>query len=136
MQRHLGPGQPGLRKPQACAADDCCARADVEGLSDRLSDLRQSASATQFRPSGQQCLQKSVERDINADVNGRGQGQNSQGLRAVAAGDQGVGNAKRHDGELADEHGARIDLSNRMDGDVLRGAQVSLSFAPEPAVAS
>ena len=38
--------------------------------------------------------------------------------------------------KIADEHGARIDLSNRMDGDVLRGAQVSLSFAPEPAVAS
>ncbi len=38
--------------------------------------------------------------------------------------------------KIADEHGARIDLSNRVDGDVLRGAQVSLSFAPEPAVAS
>ena len=38
--------------------------------------------------------------------------------------------------KIADEHGARIDLTNRMDGDVLRGAQVSLSFAPEPAVAS
>ena len=38
--------------------------------------------------------------------------------------------------KIADEHGARIDLTNRMDGNVLRGAQVSLSFAPEPAVAS
>ena len=38
--------------------------------------------------------------------------------------------------KIADEHGARIDLTNRMDGDVLRGAQASLSFAPEPAVAA
>lgn len=37
--------------------------------------------------------------------------------------------------KIADEHGARIDLSNRMEGGVVRGAQVSLSFAPEPPVA-
>jgi nitrogen fixation/metabolism regulation signal transduction histidine kinase len=38
--------------------------------------------------------------------------------------------------KIADEHGARIDLSNRVEDGVVRGAQVSLSFAPEPAVAS
>ena len=38
--------------------------------------------------------------------------------------------------KIADEHGARIELSNRTENDVVRGAQVSLSFAPEPAVAS
>jgi len=38
--------------------------------------------------------------------------------------------------KIADEHGARIDLSNRTEDGVVRGAQVSLSFAPEPAVAS
>ena len=37
--------------------------------------------------------------------------------------------------KIADEHRARIDLANRMEGDVVKGAQVSLSFAPEPAVA-
>lgn len=37
--------------------------------------------------------------------------------------------------KIADEHGARIDLSNRTDDGVVRGAQVSLSFAPVPAVA-
>jgi len=37
--------------------------------------------------------------------------------------------------KIADEHGARIDLSNRTEDGVVRGAQVSLSFAPEPAVA-
>ena len=37
--------------------------------------------------------------------------------------------------KIADEHGARIDLSNRMEGGVVRGAQVSLSFAPESPVA-
>ena len=31
--------------------------------------------------------------------------------------------------KIADEHGARIDISNRMAGDVVQGAQVSLSFA-------
>ena len=38
--------------------------------------------------------------------------------------------------KIADEHGARIDLSNRMENGELRGAQVSLSFAPETAVVS
>ena len=38
--------------------------------------------------------------------------------------------------KIADEHGARIDLSNRTEDGVVHGAQVSLSFAPEPAVAS
>ena len=38
--------------------------------------------------------------------------------------------------KIADEHGARIDLSNRTEDGMVRGAQVSLSFAPDPAVAS
>ena len=38
--------------------------------------------------------------------------------------------------KIADEHGARIDLSNRTEQGVVRGAQVSLSFAPDIAVAS
>ncbi len=33
--------------------------------------------------------------------------------------------------KIADEHGARIDLGNRVDDGVVQGAQVSLSFAPE-----
>ena len=37
--------------------------------------------------------------------------------------------------KIADEHGARIDLSNRQEDGVVRGAQVSLSFAPEHRVA-
>ena len=37
--------------------------------------------------------------------------------------------------KIADEHGARIDLANRIEGEEMRGAQVSLSFAPEAAVA-
>ena len=37
--------------------------------------------------------------------------------------------------KIADEHGARIDLSNRMEDGMVRGAQVSLSFAPESPVA-
>ncbi|MBQ0130974.1 MAG: HAMP domain-containing protein [Comamonas sp.] len=32
--------------------------------------------------------------------------------------------------KIADEHGARIDLNNRMDNGIVQGAQVSLSFAP------
>lgn len=32
--------------------------------------------------------------------------------------------------KIADEHSARIDLSNRVDEGIVRGAQVSLSFAP------
>ncbi|MCW5255942.1 HAMP domain-containing protein [Verminephrobacter aporrectodeae subsp. tuberculatae] len=35
--------------------------------------------------------------------------------------------------KIADEHGARIDLSNRTQDDVVCGAQVSLSFAPASA---
>ena len=31
--------------------------------------------------------------------------------------------------KIADEHGARVDISNRMEGGVVQGAQVSLSFA-------
>jgi nitrogen fixation/metabolism regulation signal transduction histidine kinase len=31
--------------------------------------------------------------------------------------------------KIADEHGARIDLKNRMQDDQILGAQVSLSFA-------
>lgn len=38
--------------------------------------------------------------------------------------------------KIADEHGARIDLSNRIEDGIVRGAQVSLSFASVPAVAS
>ena len=38
--------------------------------------------------------------------------------------------------KIADEHGARIDLINRQEEGVVRGAQVSLSFAPEHKVAS
>ena len=38
--------------------------------------------------------------------------------------------------KIADEHAARIDLANRSEGTVVQGAQVSLSFAPEPTVAS
>ena len=38
--------------------------------------------------------------------------------------------------KIADEHGARIELSNRTEDGVVKGAQVSLSFAPEPAVAA
>ena len=38
--------------------------------------------------------------------------------------------------KIADEHGARIELSNRTEDGVVTGAQVSLSFAPEPVVAS
>ena len=37
--------------------------------------------------------------------------------------------------KIADEHGARIDLSNRLDKEVVQGAQVSLSFAIAPPVA-
>ncbi len=37
--------------------------------------------------------------------------------------------------KIADEHGARIDLANRMENGMVRGAQVSLSFAPGRAVA-
>ncbi len=37
--------------------------------------------------------------------------------------------------KIADEHGARIDLSNRLEGEEILGAQVSLSFAPEPGAA-
>ncbi|MBS0466903.1 MAG: HAMP domain-containing protein [Proteobacteria bacterium] len=37
--------------------------------------------------------------------------------------------------KIADEHGARIELANRIEEGVVRGAQVSLSFAPEAAVA-
>ena len=37
--------------------------------------------------------------------------------------------------KIADEHGARIDLSNRLDKEVVQGAQVSLSFALAPPVA-
>lgn len=37
--------------------------------------------------------------------------------------------------KIADEHGARVDLVNRMENGMVRGAQVSLSFAPERAVA-
>ena len=33
--------------------------------------------------------------------------------------------------KIADEHGARIDLANRMDNGMVQGAQVSLSFVPE-----
>ena len=32
--------------------------------------------------------------------------------------------------KIADEHGARIDLANRMDNGMVQGAQVSLSFVP------
>ena len=38
--------------------------------------------------------------------------------------------------KIADEHAARIDLANRSEGAVVQGAKVSLSFAPEPTVAS
>ena len=38
--------------------------------------------------------------------------------------------------KIADEHGARIELSNRLEDGVVRGAQVSLSFATYPSVAS
>ena len=38
--------------------------------------------------------------------------------------------------KIADEYGARIELANRLEDGVVRGAQVSLSFAPEHAVAS
>ena len=38
--------------------------------------------------------------------------------------------------KIADEHGARIELVNRQEEGVVRGAQVSLSFAPEQIVAS
>ncbi len=38
--------------------------------------------------------------------------------------------------KIADEHGARIELLNRQEEGVVRGAQVSLSFAPEQSVAS
>jgi nitrogen fixation/metabolism regulation signal transduction histidine kinase len=37
--------------------------------------------------------------------------------------------------KIADEHGARIDLSNRLENEVVQGAQVSLSFAIAPPVA-
>ncbi len=37
--------------------------------------------------------------------------------------------------KIADEHGARIDLANRIENGVVMGAQVSLSFAPGLAVA-
>lgn len=37
--------------------------------------------------------------------------------------------------KIVDEHGARIDLANRLEGETVMGAQVSLSFAPEAAVA-
>ena len=36
--------------------------------------------------------------------------------------------------KIADEHGARIEMGNRLEGGVLKGAQVSLSFAPVPTV--
>ena len=38
--------------------------------------------------------------------------------------------------KIADEHGARVDLVNRMENGKVQGAQVSLSFAPERKVAS
>jgi nitrogen fixation/metabolism regulation signal transduction histidine kinase len=34
--------------------------------------------------------------------------------------------------KIIDEHGARIELSNLLDGDQVRGAQVSLSFTAVP----
>ncbi|GAB3367383.1 MULTISPECIES: sensor histidine kinase [Giesbergeria] len=38
--------------------------------------------------------------------------------------------------KIADEHGARIELANRLEDGIVLGAQVSLSFVPEHAVAS
>ncbi|WP_027016393.1 sensor histidine kinase [Comamonas composti] len=38
--------------------------------------------------------------------------------------------------KIADEHGARVDLGNRVDDGVVQGAQVSLSFAPDRAGAA
>jgi nitrogen fixation/metabolism regulation signal transduction histidine kinase len=38
--------------------------------------------------------------------------------------------------KIADEHGARVELSNRLEAGVVQGAQVSLSFATYPSVAS
>ena len=37
--------------------------------------------------------------------------------------------------KIADEHGARIEISNRIEGEKIQGAQVSLSFAIEEALA-
>jgi nitrogen fixation/metabolism regulation signal transduction histidine kinase len=37
--------------------------------------------------------------------------------------------------KIADEHGARVEISNRVEGEKILGAQVSLSFAIDKAMA-
>ena len=62
--------------------------------------------APKLSPDGQQGLHQAVECDVNADVNRRGERERGQRLRAVAAGDHGVGHTKSHHGQLAHQHRA------------------------------
>ena len=60
----------------------------------------------QLGPNRQQGLQQTIERHINADVNGGGQSQNGQRLWAVTARNQCVRNPEGHDGQLPHQHSA------------------------------
>ena len=70
--------------------------------------LTVSDSGTGFAP---HILQRAFEPYVTTKVRGTG-----LGLAVVK--------------KIADEHGARIDLANRMDNGMVQGAQVSLSFVP------
>ncbi len=105
---HLGPRQPRVWEPQTGDAQRCGDRRDVQRLAHRAPDLGASVAAMQLGPDRQQRLQHAVEGHINADVNGRGHGQHGQRMRAVTAGNDGVSHAKGHDGQLPDQHSARM----------------------------
>ncbi len=81
---------------------------EVQRLPHRAAHFVASPGAVQFSPHRQQRLQHTHQRDVHADENRGADRQCGQCALGVAAGDDGVGHAEGHHGQLADQHGAGV----------------------------
>jgi hypothetical protein len=88
--------------------DDAAKPAEVQRLPHRTADVGCAPRAVQFGPGRQQRLQHAHQGDEHADEDRRADRQRGQRLLRIAAGDDGVGDAERHGGQLAGQHRAGV----------------------------
>lgn len=104
--RHFGPVEQDRRLQQDGHAKHHQGPAQVKRLAEGKAKLPRFLGAVQFGPDWQQGLQHAHQCHIDAHVNGRADRERGQRGLGVAPGDDGVGDAEGHGGELADQHGA------------------------------
>ena len=81
---------------------------EVHGLAQRTPYLQRVTCAALLRPEGEQGLENSHQRGIDADKNGRPNGESGHCIIGIAAGNNGVRSAKGHERQLPRQNGSCV----------------------------